>query len=574
MGVIHKLKPEVIDFILATKKSEPNLSCRKLSALILDKFKIEISKSSANSIIKQAGLSMPVGRRLKKKRKPQIAVVAKPAEEIKLIEAPPAPLPVPKMPVQKPVEKPLSLEIELPSTGAILLKIADYLLGGSRYFTQAIKSYIRSDERELSVKTEGLIYLSLEDISMIRSLINAELAIDDLISYLVDLKEVRALNTDILRIISTSFPEVRGIEANLSPGGISYRLDGQLYTVWSTPHIPYDFSTTLCNINSYIERHFQKEEPFVLGMAPGYDTPTTEFFDFILSLEGKEKEISQITLYGNKLEKIQVIPIPKKGKRFFIFGLWPWQYVSYRHVKNIGEIRKFYFEPLKTDLYIADTEIEISQPITKQKVTLRGALVKRDPKEKAKVVVLSNFSPEQAKTEDIVNMYLNRWPNLEELFQDFSRKVELFTYTASAQRFFSTENLTLDREASNDIKLLFSHYLKVLDLYVRWHFMPSGYEDKDFPTMNQSFYRLKADARREKECLLITFLPPSGYAHLKDLEYALKRINEKEIIFPRVGRIWLTVSKWKRFQPKGKIILTSLIFNVIFYLSLKELAIN
>ncbi len=65
MGVIHKLRPEVKEFILEKKRLEPSLSCRTIAALVLDKYKIKLSKSSANYLFKQAGLSMPVGRRSK-----------------------------------------------------------------------------------------------------------------------------------------------------------------------------------------------------------------------------------------------------------------------------------------------------------------------------------------------------------------------------------------------------------------------------------------------------------------------------------------------------------------------------
>ncbi|MDD5662361.1 MAG: hypothetical protein PHW68_04255, partial [Candidatus Omnitrophica bacterium] len=68
MGVIYKLKPEVKDFILTQKSNNPALSCRKLTALVLDNFKIELSKSSINMIIKEAGLSAPIGRTPRKKK--------------------------------------------------------------------------------------------------------------------------------------------------------------------------------------------------------------------------------------------------------------------------------------------------------------------------------------------------------------------------------------------------------------------------------------------------------------------------------------------------------------------------
>ncbi|MFH1191619.1 MAG: hypothetical protein V1670_05430, partial [Candidatus Omnitrophota bacterium] len=69
MGIIHKLKPEVLSFIIENKQNNPALSCRYVTSLILERFHIKVSKSSINSIFKENNLSMPIGRRQKLKKK-------------------------------------------------------------------------------------------------------------------------------------------------------------------------------------------------------------------------------------------------------------------------------------------------------------------------------------------------------------------------------------------------------------------------------------------------------------------------------------------------------------------------
>lgn len=125
MGVIYKLHPKVRDFILQSKQIDPNLSCRGLSALISDQFQINLSKSRVNFVIKQAGLSMPVGRRRKFKRN----------------------------------------LIESDGLGAILLKSADYLLRGSAYLAEIIKSNLSSEVADLAEKIEYQLYSTLFDLS-------------------------------------------------------------------------------------------------------------------------------------------------------------------------------------------------------------------------------------------------------------------------------------------------------------------------------------------------------------------------------------------------------------------------
>ena len=63
MGVVHKLKIEIVDFIQQQKKDNPALSCRQLKYMINEKFQMQISKSSVNTVIKSAQLSSCVGRR-------------------------------------------------------------------------------------------------------------------------------------------------------------------------------------------------------------------------------------------------------------------------------------------------------------------------------------------------------------------------------------------------------------------------------------------------------------------------------------------------------------------------------
>jgi hypothetical protein len=58
MGVIHKLKQEVAEFIIQKKKENPRLSCRKMAAIVEDQFSMQLSKSSINNLLR----NIPVGR--------------------------------------------------------------------------------------------------------------------------------------------------------------------------------------------------------------------------------------------------------------------------------------------------------------------------------------------------------------------------------------------------------------------------------------------------------------------------------------------------------------------------------
>ena len=548
MGVIYKLKTEIKDFILYEKKASPELSCRRLSSLVYDKFQIKVSKSTINALFKTSGLSLPVGRRPKKRRHKLEAPPVIPPEPVVPPQPviPPQPVVAPEQVIPPQPEAELQVETpsEMPCNGAILLKAVDCLIGGTFHITEAVKKRLNKEDADLAAKVEALIYLSLwepgvqnKDLSELWALIDKKLSLEALLPYLNVLQGVNAICLDIMQLIPDILQEVRNIKVNLSGTNVAY-LDSQMRTVWSTPQIPYVFSSTIYNTKSYIHRYFSQTSPLVLFMAPGYDSPTKEFFNFILGLDLGDKGITRLTLYGNKFEELGVIPLESGKRRFFIFGLWPWQFVELRKVKKIEEFKPFYFTGLKKEFYLAEIEVELSQPITKQAVTLRGAAFKTNPAEKTRLVILSNLPPEGLLPDQVANTYLSHWPNLEEAFQDYSRKIERYTYTANSGHFFSTESFHFN---TPEIKMLFANYLKALDLYIRWHFLPPGYEIKDFSTMKERFYDLKAVLKKENNCLFVTFLLPEGFAFQKELEYVLRRLNEREITLRDGRRLWFLI---------------------------------
>jgi hypothetical protein len=414
-------------------------------------------------------------------------------------------------------------------------------LGGTFYITETIKHHLSREEKDPLAKVENLLYLSLfrsseqaKDLEIPGRgpLIGKKLPLENILSCRKVLEEVKGLPLEIFQAISSQFQEVRGIKVSLSDGTTFY-LDSQLHTVWSTPHIPYDFSNSAYYLKRYLNKYFQEDKPLVIFMAPGYDSPTKEFFDFMVGLDEASRRIVRLSLFGNKFEELGEIPAGQRVKKhFYAFGLGPWQFREYRKVSKMGEFRKFYFAPLKEDFYIAEVEMELSRPNQNKTIALTGCALKRKPDEKTRLVILSNMVIGGARIEELANIYLSRWPNLEEAFQDFSQKIELFTYTASSQRFFSTEGLDLNREAPVDINAIFGYYLKVLDLYARWHFLPADYEDKDFAAMKEQFYALPGQWNKENGYLFVNFKPAAGFLFLEHLKYACRRINEREIVFP------------------------------------------
>lgn len=672
MGKVHKLKPEVRNFIIEQKKNAPALSCRTLAVLATEKLGVEISKSSINSLFKGAGLSLPIGRPSKKKRPPgailnerikfalQGPALALP-EEIKPAAPPPdtilllgeqnkeakqaedkaiiekaspqenqakpgdeetLQLKAQKEAAQAAAEEKLIREAEEKSRlaegearqlgekeqqeevlrqeeeraaqelalkaeqekwsrlaeeelknrqlsekdvapppaqkadkpvvanvmaqnmlccGWLLLKAVDSLVGGSRQINEAICRVTGNNPGDTLIFTEALAFAPLlknDDLACLYSLAGKEYNKEKLDEYSAGVEQSGAIKLDTFRVLSDIFTEARGVKLHFVGGDTVY-LDGQLHTTWAIPNIADDFSSTLYCLKERLKSSFLEHNPLVLFMAPGYDMLAKEFFNLLLNMSAKNKGPEDMVLYGNKLEELERLSLDPSRSYPLVFGLWPWQYVSYRKVKRIGEFSLCRIKEIGRDFYLADIEVDLIHPSTGQKISVKGCALKTDLQEKVRLAILESGNNFKGLSQ-MAGEYLRHWPNLEESFQDFSRKIELFTYAGNAQNPFSADISLQGNEAAVDLKAAFSSYIKILDAYLRRYFLPVAYRNKDLGFMSEQFYKLSAGLFIEEGHATVRMQVPSGYQFSEDLQYLSRRLNERRIKFGS--------SLWLRFE--------------------------
>lgn len=508
MGVIYKLKSEVKEAIITEKKNNPHLSCRKLIDVIEIKYKVKVSKSSVNSLIREAGLSLPVGRR-------GIKVKEKPAQ-------------IPPIPMQP--------SGRMDGMGGVFLKAADYLLGGTMLMAEMIRKKISKSGLELLAKTEYLVYKQLGPSHWLSLFLDQDITAADNLLYLNDLQQVINISRELSGIVKTIIYPVRVMKFTLTDNSVFY-VDGEWHTIWSSPNTPLDFSTTLLSARKYIKKYFQENSPCLLFMAPPEDHPPEAFLNFISGMQRQEKKLYDVTLYGDKLEILETINLGQAQEYKFLFGLWPWQFSRDRVVKKIGEFKPFHFEPLNTTFHIADIEIVLTQHPANQSVTLKGVALKTDLNEKIRLVILSNNN--QLSVEELTGLYLSHWPNLEECLNDFNRKIESFAYVTDNQP-LSMGNLNLWDNPPVAVQDFFDGYLKVLDLHVKRFFLPASCQNEGFSTIKENFYALTATITQEQNTLLIRFITPAEYKFSAELEYACRRVNERQVVLKDNLRLWLS----------------------------------
>ncbi|MDD5119828.1 MAG: hypothetical protein PHR84_00760 [Candidatus Omnitrophica bacterium] len=697
MGVVHKLKPEVIKFIVENKQNDPSLSCRALTQLVFDKLQIKLSKSSANAIIKENNLSMPIGRRQKHKKKkfnmPILPVIegtkaitlvagegkvkaesaseekrikeaeewamklqiderakaeerlrlqkqksenedikkkaeeaelrflmeeaaklnaqkeaeklaeAKAAEEVqrkaeqerlaklaaeeaeKLAKAKAAEevqrkaeqerlANVSEDDAREPDEENAAQEAALraekerwarlaeeelkarqkqekeevvlkkedfaPSgqfsqnklcSGLIFFKALDCLMGCSKEINAAICKELGQPPDDFLNLTETLIFRSLFDndnIPEFWGLIAKPYPREKLDNYSAQVRQIKNIQPDIVKIISAAFTEARGAKVHLADGDI-INLDGQLHSTWPTKNIPYDFSSSIYELKNNLNKYFTLGQPLVLFSAGGYDIPSKDFFGLLLNGSSAGKCPANVTLFGNNLEELQSMPLNDRKKLSLIFGLWPWQFTSSRKVKKIGDFELKHIEAINQDLYLAEVEIDLLRAALNQSITLKGCAVKTAQAEKIRMVILSS-DPQPLDLAQLAEAYLGCWPNFEEAFHDFSRKIELFAYNNNTQKFFPKDSFEAKlMEPGVELEKIFVTYIKMLETYLRWHFFPAEYREKDNLATSDLFYGLPLKLEVGQSGVVVKVEVAKEYQFLKDLEYLICRLNERQI---------------------------------------------
>ena len=619
MGVIHKLKPEIINFIIENKRENPALSCRDLSTLLLENLHVKVSKSSINNVFKDNKLSMPIGRRRKPKQKkfnmPALPVIddisgskplsdtkqeeearrlkeaqeaeemakAKAAEEARLLEEKRL---AQEAEESKKQEEALRLEEERKkqeeeacqtelnaekerwiriseeeqqklkqdkkvetvhpegvslnseaslkskkSSGLIMLKAIDCLIGGSKEINSVISWGLGSKPESTEKLTEALIFSSLfrdQDYPALGALVGAGYSREELNNYFDQIKQIADIVPESVGIVSELFTEAKGVKISFADGSISH-LDGQLHSIWPATRFPCDFSNTIHEIKKRLDKHFMQGEPLVLLSPSSSDIFPPEFFDLIVKLSGTDNHPEGLVLFGDQLEELEKISLVKETQFGVVFGIWPWQFSSTRKVKKIGDFSLRHIEETGQDLYLGDIEIDLFC-MPNRKLSLKGCAVKTDLREKIRLVILSSENSLAEDLNKLAGIYLSHWPDFEEAFQDFNSKIELFKYTGAERKIFPKENFDLNKTgAPADLTKVFSLYLKMLDEYLRWHFLPSEYSAKDFSYMEKFFYSNLAELGAVKERFIAKLLVSNDYQFLKDLGYFNNRLNERKV---------------------------------------------
>lgn len=488
MGIKHKLKPEIKEFIVLKKKEDISLSCRKLSKLVRDKFGFEVSKSTINALTKEEKLSYAVGRR-KERLTYKGALVD--------------------------------------NMGFYFLKATDILLGINVDVVDLLKKLLkRENYSSLIKKNEILLFSGQLGSWPTRS--NAILpevlfylagnlySTKSIYLYLNKLRHISQINPEIINIFKSSLVEAQYVELDYSTQ-IIY-LDARMKSIWNSQDIPDGSSITCGYTKGCVKRIFMdKSEPLVLLMA---GNSGNNIQNVVKSLQ--TRELYRVNICDSSKRFLKTITFENKDPNFdFILGL---------NIDGFSETQKIEvlsrFEIVKSnfsweDFFAAEVEVSWTQTVVEKGITARGVLVRNNPLGMNRLLIITNIPKSRFSAKEILLTFLERWPNFADVYPQ--------TNIGNSYYFKNEEkpylhNILLDRELS--IEGLFNTWLNILHYSFQKYFLPLGWQTMEFEALKEMLYSHKGVISQKDKYIYLDFKFSKSDKFFKEIVYACNKINE------------------------------------------------
>lgn len=554
MGVTYKFTDDVVSFVIEQKRQDPNLSCRKLTAIVQKEFQIEASKSAINTILKSSQLSSPIGRRSRSSAKnKKFEIPNQKKSEIFGKEYAP---PVKPLPAAPPVAKKVVPAVKTPGAGvsaneilcdgmgAIFLKAAEWELGISQTAGNVLKDYVTGfSPEDICAASQALIFLPVfgfqrpEDLARYSGqglwLLNGLSTKFDYHSLVKILQHVHDQSVAGLKIsneIQQSLSEIAQIKIILEDG-TGYSIDGEFRTL-----LPNNVQSEIYNTQHKILSNLSKclihnLSPLILNHAPGETCLSKEFHELIASFNNAEhKKIASVSLWdrgGQEMASFDMIPVMR---RIFVTALWPRQ-KEFDLLAGASEHngREIYLEEInKRFAFEALDRAKINMVFPHENIRAFWIQGSDASGREQQAVLLTNASQDEMPDHSVVGHYIKRWPNIIP-FTDENREQE-----RPAE--------SLPEIAPADIRSTVEYILTILNKHCLDHFFPLSRVNGDVGAMISRFFALPGHWKQTSSETRVRIISPENAAARMELVYAAHRLNEREVLDPQGRRLWVELA--------------------------------
>ena len=554
MGVIYKLKQEVIDYILELKKLDEALSCRKISELASTRFQKEISKSSVNAILKESSLSSPIGRRGRQRAKEEKFKIPEHRKEQIFINIPAALL------VPQPSADPaaaLSPKPLMENAGTFFLKAAEWQIKRQGILRFLCEKYnAEAHEEKIFKIAESFLFLPIFGATKE----DAFLSFDKKSFW--ELNDIDMSPTTYQK--AESFDMLRGLETKKSQvllehgqifseasffqilleDGTSFCLDCQSNSSWDENNVHCDFSSCLDKSFDFLSRNIiNNTQPVILRQAAGEGNFSASFLSMIAAFENLPgKRIKRVDLMTSHKETVSSFEKPLHKKRYFIVGIYDCEALARKVLGDKKQLPKTFQAPLSKAVYGYTTATTAFRLASGEQMSANIIFLNAEKESVPRFGILTNTPFRTQPIEEVIRLFLEKWPMPAE-GQAFFKARQQKTLATSMDILSSLDGKIEDLShqgllaessfLSQAVNLLL---LRVHD-YARRHFFPAECMHLSFEEALKKFYRLSGEVFKEKDIVKVKISRPPQETQAQELAFAAQRINESAVFDPQGRRI-------------------------------------
>lgn len=545
MGVVHKLKPEIINFIIKSKTDTPSLSCRSLSALVQDAFKVDVSKSAINKIIKDVNLSSPIGRRKGLRSHPSLKLNKKfkfPEKKKKIFFQDRSTLAI-----LSDMKHQLETQEFVDGAGSVFLKAAEWEVSSEPILESMFKECFQEEKNEkIRSISEVLSLLKAFKIKTMNELENysgkglwalcdqgGDIKENDVAGVLNRIKDRKEFFLRLSLKVPQVFTLVEAFKITLTDGSVFF-IDGQTVSIWKKP--PKGLSISLGKATDVLAKMLNNVHSVVVNsLSPkksGKSMESTQINDFLNSFENvQSKRFHKIELIGDDGCVLGCFDEIPQMKRFFIAGLWPWEKMFQRFLetKTIFCEGKLSVEIFGKDISFKDVGIKLD--FDNKARFFRGILLYGPFMLAPFLVLITNLDKEGFSAEQCILKYYQRWPNLEKgtRFSIISDVTQWKAMLKTHKKSFLDFVLNKTPSGQDPVWMAIDQLLFLSDRFVRRHFFPEDYELVDFSTMQNRFYSLPGKIVSNDQRYIVELRAPESSPYLQDLMFAVQCLNESGV---------------------------------------------
>ncbi len=548
MGVVYKLKQEVIDYILELKKLDENLSCRKISELASARFQKNISKSSINAILKDSSLSSPVGRRgLNKPKEDKFRIPAHRKEQIFVN------IPTSILTVQPQPSSVFSVKPPLENVGIFFLKAAEWQMKRQGVLRFLCEKYSADAHDEKIFKiAESSLFLPIFGVRQEEDLLSFDNKsfwdINDIeikpttyqkTESLDVLKSLEENRSQVLLEHGQMFSEASFFQVFLEDG-TSFCFDCQNNASWDENNVHCDFSSCLDKSFDFLSINIiNNVNPVVLRQATSEGGFSPSFLNMMAAFENTPgKRMKRVDLLTSKKEIISSFEKILQKRRLFIVGIYDCDDLAQKILGGKHQLSKtFSFSPTQKIYRYATATTAFRLPDGTQ-ISSDIVFVRAEKDAGPQFGLLTNMVFKDGSADEVIRLFLERWPSPVKGHVYFQERQKTVLSSSRDIIAYPDEKIEhLSREKLFEEKSFLSQTINVILLrihdYACRHFFPAQLAQASFEEALRKIYSLSGEIVREKDRVCIKTAFTKNESQDSQIAFVAERVNESAVCDPQ-----------------------------------------